>query len=641
LKRAISIILTLVTLALCAWLFVDGIPEAQSLLRDRELQYVKRFLADVVDASRSRTLDNDWYESQQGRFDHLAFEGGAFFSLDKAALLVHGTGGFSSGNVQDKLKMRDGSNLLKGLVSGTGIRNLEVQRGAEAQRLFVSATDGSGAAMLCVLIPESQLFAVADIATRNITIMVGLGLLLFLLLAYEYKQRLRHRYNKIQHAVKAIADGNYDVEVKVPRGSLRRLMGTINQLAEKMREKEALEEQLVRSQKMEVVGTLASGIAHDFNNVLGGINGALDLIKGECKEGASAVDLDMIEQMSDVAVDCVKRGRDTVDRLLSFSRKSEKQREVVDLNAVIASIKKICTHSFDKRIEVRLEPWGGLATVSGNRSDLEQAVLNLCINARDAMDGTGQLTIKVGRVPESDLPLKRAKAAGPHFCLLLKDTGCGMDAATIDQVFEPFFTTKEKGKGTGLGLAMVYRIVDDVSGWIDVDSAKGKGTTFSLYFPCEVADDSMVMSVEVAAELEAEHRESAAADAAGTETILVIEDDAILRELTVEYLQRSGYRALTAKDGGVGIEIFNEQLESIDGVILDLILPTLSGEIVFERMKQLDPDVRVLLTSGSSNDKLITHMLMTGCRGFLPKPYSLEELTAAVTNHLLPAGRRR
>jgi signal transduction histidine kinase/ActR/RegA family two-component response regulator len=639
-KRAISIILTLVTLVICGWLFVVGLPEAQSQLRDRELQYVNRFLADVVDASRGRAIDNEWYESQRGRFAHLAFEDGAFFAVDKAGLLVDGSGDLSSGNVHDKLQMANGADLLKTIGSDSGIRHHEVERDGDAQLLFVGSTDDRGV-LICALVPEAELFAVADIAIRTIAAMLGLGLLLFLLLAYEYKQRLKRRYEKIQSAVKAIADGNYGIEVKVPRGSLSRLMGTINQLAEKMREKEALEEQLVRSQKMEVVGTLASGIAHDFNNVLGGISGALDLIKGECKEVPEKMDLDMIEQMSAVAVDCVKRGRDTVDRLLSFSRKSEKQREVVDLNAVIASIKKICTHSFDKRIEVRLEPWAGLATVSGNRSDLEQAVLNLCINARDAMDGTGQLIIKVDRVAESDLPLKRATAAGAHFCLSMKDTGCGMDANTIDQVFEPFFTTKEKGKGTGLGLAMVYRIVDDVAGWIDVDSAKGAGTTFSLYFPCEAADDGMVMSEEVAAELAAERAAAAEPEDADAETILVIEDDAILRELTVEYLKRSGYRALTAKDGQVGIEIFNDHLESIDGVILDLILPTISGEIVFDRMKQLDPDVRVLLTSGSSNDKLITHMLTTGCRGFLPKPYSLEELTAAVTNHLLPAGRRR
>ena len=638
-KRAISIILTLVTLVLCAWLFVDGVPQAQSLLRDREIQYVTRFLADVADASRNRDSDNAWYEAQQRRFDEMALESGILFAIDKAGVLVHGSGDFSSGNLQDKLKLENGADLVKTLVGGSGIRHHEAQIGRSDQVLFVGNTDSQNAAYVCVLVPKSELFAVADAAMRKISIMLVLGLLLFLLLAYEYKQRLRRRYEKIQRAVKAIADGNYGVEIRVPSGSLRRLMGTINQLAEKMREKEALEEQLVRSQKMEVVGTLASGIAHDFNNVLGGISGALDLIKGECRDDGEP-DLDMIEQMSEVAVDCVKRGRDTVDRLLSFSRKSEKQREVVDLNAVIASIKKICTHSFDKRIEVRLEPWGGLATVSGNRSDLEQAVLNLCINARDAMDGTGQLIIKVERVAESDLPQKRAKAAGPHFCLSLKDTGCGMDEETIDQVFEPFFTTKAKGKGTGLGLAMVYRIVDDVSGWIDVDSAKGKGTTFSLFFPCEAADEGMVMSEEVAAELAAEREEAADSDP-DAETILVIEDDAILRELTVEYLQRSGYKALTAKDGQVGIEIFNDHLESIDGVILDLILPTISGEIVFERMKQLDPDVRVLLTSGSSNDKLITHMLTTGCRGFLPKPYSLEELTAAVGNHLLPAGRRR
>jgi signal transduction histidine kinase/CheY-like chemotaxis protein len=631
-------LLTIVILGCCGWLLAVGLPQAQALLRGRETQYVERFIADVVDVSRNRSIDNDWYESQQGRFDHLGYESGAFFAADHSGLLVHGSGDFSAGNLQDKLDMVGVNDLLKSVMAGTGIRHYEVSHADVQQVMFVGRVENT---LICVLIPQAKLYAAADIATRSISLMVGLGLLLFLLLTYEYKQRLKSRYDKIQKAVKAIAYGNYGIEVKVPRGSLRRLMASINALAEKMREKEALEEQLVRSQKMEVVGTLASGIAHDFNNVLGGISGALDLIKGECAAGDNNADLEMIEQMSEVAVDCVKRGRDTVDRLLSFSRKSEKQREVVDLNAVIASIKKICTHSFDKRIEVRLEPWGGLATVSGNRSDLEQAVLNLCINARDAMDGTGQLAIKVERVAEQDLPQKRAKAAGPHFCLSLKDTGCGMDPATIDQVFEPFFTTKEKGKGTGLGLAMVYRIVEDGNGWIDVASEKNVGTTFSLYFPCEAADETMSMSAEVAAELEAERKQAEEADAAESETILVIEDDAILRELTAEYLQRSGYQALTAPDGQLGIEMFNERLESIDGVILDLILPTVSGEIVFERMKQLDPDVRVLLTSGSSNDKLITHLLTTGCRGFLPKPYSLEELTAAVSNHLLPAGRRR
>jgi CheY-like chemotaxis protein len=370
---------------------------------------------------------------------------------------------------------------------------------------------------------------------------------------------------------------------------------------------------------METVGILASGIAHDFNNILGGISGAIDLILRELEQPSDggAPDFELIEQMSQVCHNCVRRGRDTVEQLMSFSRKSEDAARVVDLNAAALNVQKLCRNSFDKRIEVRVQPLPQPAAVMASPSALEQAILNICINARDAMSGSGRLTMSV----TADWP-SRDGSGGRCYRLAIEDTGSGMDEETAQHIFEPFFTTKAQGKGSGLGLAMVYKIIDEHGGWVDVDSAPGAGTRFHVFLE-EAAGEIQEETVN-----ESRH-EIERPDA----TVLIIEDDKIMRRLCMRYLEREGIHALTADDGEEGVRLFDQHLESIDAVILDLVLPKLGGVDVYDRIRLMDPDARVLLISGSKNEQ-IEHLLAAGCRAFLQKPFSMDELAAAMQSVL-------
>jgi|GEM_PF-3636998 len=428
------------------------------------------------------------------------------------------------------------------------------------------------------------------------------------------------------------------------------IVDAFNLLNERAQQNEELEEQLLRSQKMEVVGTLASGIAHDFNNVLGGISGALDLIRSEITTPDVMPDTHIISSMARVAVDCVQRGRETVDRLLSFSRKNQQRKECVDVNVVIPSVRKMCVHTFDTRIEIIAETVEEDALICGHRSDLEQALLNVCFNARDAMDGCGKLILRVAVQDADELRTRTSHqlTARRYVIILVRDDGSGMNSETMARIFQPFFTTKAKGKGTGLGLANAYRIIEDSGGWIDVQSKIGEGTSVFFYLPAEsVAKDQAMLvgsfpdPVPIPDEQTQLGTPAPAPDTqpGSKQTILIIEDDGILRELTASHLETLGFNVISTTTGEEALTAFDDNIGSIDGILLDLILPGISGEDVFKKIHKDSPETRFLVTSGSNNDDLITEMIINGCKGFLPKPYSLDELSASVTNVLLANGR--
>lgn len=512
-----------------------------------------------------------------------------------------------------------------------------------------------GATLVLAMPAAKEQALTGQVSTTQLAILAAAALLVLVLLFRDGTTQAANPRQQ-QHALaKRILNGELPDDVPHTAAD-DEIIRALSHLIARAKENQHLGEQLLRSQKMEVIGTLAAGIAHDFNNVLGGISGALDLIRSETRSDDVLPDSEVIESMTQVAADCVRRGRDTVDRLLSFSRMDDERPEAVNVNLVVASVRKMCAHSFGKGIDVIAETLEEDVSVSSRRSDLEQALLNVCINARDAMQGeAGSLTLRVSKMGAEEVTARTGKnVASEHVVLLVRDTGAGISSENLKRIFQPFFTTKADGKGTGLGLPMAQRIAEEADGWIDVQSEQNVGTSFFFYLPvmspqldtamiCDLdikpAEAAATNAPESRANMPAVSTASTTRVADEPRTILLIEDDNILRELTASHLKKCGYDILASETGEEGLKLYAEHRDSIDGVLLDLVLPGISGADVFGRLHADAPEVRVLLTSGSSDDELITKLLIDGCKGFLPKPYSLEELSSSVTNVLLTSAR--
>jgi len=380
-------------------------------------------------------------------------------------------------------------------------------------------------------------------------------------------------------------------------------------------ERQALEEQLRQAQKMEAIGTLAGGIAHDFNNILVGILGYASLLQSELPEASPL--------QSDVAtiIQSARRAADLTQQLLSFARRADRQMELVglvDLNELVQEVATLLKETVDRRIEIYAGLTSDLPAVEGNASQLQQVILNLGINACEAMPEGGRLVLRA-----SSLELSTAEAAGyldlepgPYVVLEVTDTGIGMDDATRRHIFEPFFTTKEHGRG--LGLATSYGIVSAHQGTIHVQSAPGEGTTFRVLLPAsEKAPPGIHPTLE-------------SHPAGGSETILVVDDEETVREMLVRALQLEGYRVLEAEDGQQAVEVFAQYEGEVDLVVLDLIMPRLSGAETFQRLWEVEPGVRVLVSSGYSPDEKSEPFLQKNAEGFLQKPYDVDQVLLAV-----------
>lgn len=386
------------------------------------------------------------------------------------------------------------------------------------------------------------------------------------------------------------------------------------------------EDQLRQAQKMETVGTLAGGLAHDFNNVLGGIIGTVGLVrytlekKGEL-EGKIAGYMDLIDKAGTRAADMVKQ-------LLMLSRKQEMSRVALDLNIAVHNVMQICANSFDKSIALKTEYHYSSAMVEGDPTQVEQVFLNICVNASHAMTimrsagdkQGGSLTVAVLRV-DADRAFCMShpgSAECPYWMVSFADTGIGMDEKTLAKVFDPFFTMKGKQHGTGLGLAMAYNIVHQHNGFIDVYSEPGVGTTFNVFLPCK--DE-----VFAASGTDEQHD-----IVKGKGTILVVDDEEIVRSIASSILFECGYDVLTAEDGATGLALFRSMKEAIDLVLLDMAMPGLSGREVFIEMKNIRPKVKVLLSSGFRQDSRVEETISLGVKGFIQKPYSMSELSKKV-----------
>jgi two-component system cell cycle sensor histidine kinase/response regulator CckA len=419
----------------------------------------------------------------------------------------------------------------------------------------------------------------------------------------------------------ARSDGSYVVLVDrattiyADDGTPLRAIGAMSDITERRR----LADQLRLAQKMEAVGQLAGGIAHDFNNVLTSVLGFAGLLKYELTDRPTA-----FEHATEIETAAV-RAVDLVGQLLAFSRRQVLKAEVLDLNQTVEGSARMLYRLMPAHIRVEHLLAAPLPAVRADRTQLEQVLLNLVVNARDAMPSGGKITITTGVVEIPRTPREaRMMQRGRYVHLSVTDTGVGMDETTRSRIFEPFFTTKERGRGTGLGLATVYGIVKQSGGYIFVTSAEGEGTTFDLYLP----------ALDVAATLEPEHESAAPLESHG-ETVLIVEDEDSVRRLAKQVLSRAGYRVLEAADGREALAAANQFPGPIHLLLADIVLPGLSGVVVAEKLRILRPEIRVLFTSGYSSE---THGgFINGAAPLLPKPFSRELLLNEV-GRLLTSG---
>lgn len=375
-------------------------------------------------------------------------------------------------------------------------------------------------------------------------------------------------------------------------------------------EQKNLQSRLLQAQKMEAIGTLAGGIAHDFNNLLTVVMGFSELLLAQREQDHPEYgDLQKIFHAA-------KNGADLVQRLLMFSRKSEPKPVPMNLNEHIVQIGKLLRRTIPKMVDIHLDLSASLAKIYADPAQVEQVLMNLAVNARDAMPDVGKLTVTTAMVsPDEEYCRLHVEASPSEYVLLeVSDTGHGMDEETVEHLFEPFYTTKEMGRGTGLGLAMVYGIVKQHNGFITVHSEVGKGTTFRVYLPA--------ISEDVVPEVE----DSDILPPLGTETLLLVDDEELVRELAAQILTRHGYTVLQAVNGREALNLFKKEYSQISLVVLDLIMPEMGGTECLKELLKIDPGVAVLVASGYSAEAPVKETIQMGAKGFVRKPFRVKEL---------------
>jgi nitrogen-specific signal transduction histidine kinase/CheY-like chemotaxis protein len=378
-------------------------------------------------------------------------------------------------------------------------------------------------------------------------------------------------------------------------------------------EKNSLEAQLLQAQKMECVGRLAGGVAHDFNNLLGVITGYGELLRR--RVGADP----RLRKYVDDILKAAARASELTRQLLAFSRKQVLQPKILDLNAVVGDLERMLRRLIGEDVQLATVLEDQLGPVRADPGQMEQVLMNLAVNARDAMSKGGRLTIETANVTLDDGYCRHEPGVSPgrYAMLAVRDTGHGMAPEVRARVFEPFFTTKEAGKGTGLGLATVHGIVKQSGGHVSVESEPGHGTTFRIYLPRTDADGD-----------EAPPAPAPRALPGGTETILVVEDEQSVREIVRESLEASGYRLLEAANGAKALEIAERQ--AIDLLVTDVVMPGFGGRELVERLRARRPELRALYMSGYTDDAVVRHGVMAEAVSFLQKPFTVEGLARKV-----------
>ncbi len=398
--------------------------------------------------------------------------------------------------------------------------------------------------------------------------------------------------------------------IVAPDGTVNQMLGIATDITARKQAEEALhtsEEQLRQAQKMEAVGMLAGGVAHDFNNLLTAINGHSDLALRRLNP-----DDPLFHKLREIRK-AGERAASLTRQLLAFSRKQILKPKVLDLNNSIFEMNKMLQRLIGEDIDLLIGLMPDLGKVKADPSQIEQVLLNLAVNARDAMPKGGKLTIETANVEIDEEYVDRHLSVRPgqYVMLAVSDTGCGMDAETQERIFEPFFTTKEVGKGTGLGLSTVYGIVKQSGGQVWVYSEVGRGTTFKIYLPC------------VDKPIEAPKATTNDSKALlGTETVLLVEDEEMVRELTREILQESGYHVLEAKHGQEALLVAEQHQGPIHLMLSDVVMPQMSGRELAEQLSPLRTEMKVLYMSGYTDDAIVHHGVLDEGMAFIEKPFT-------------------
>ncbi len=397
--------------------------------------------------------------------------------------------------------------------------------------------------------------------------------------------------------------------------SKRKLAERNKRIVAALKELRRTHRQLLQAQKMESIGVLASGVAHDFNNLLSGILGYTALILRQVPKDSSVYNFAKIIEKSAL------RASDLTKQLLFFGRQGGQIQKIKDINEIIRDLMLIIERTIDKGIEIKLNLTDNLPPVRVNASQIEQVLMNLCVNARDAMDGRGTLYISTRLATKEDLKrLPRMKRRMNYICISVKDTGPGIPEEIKDRIFDPFFTTKGEGKGTGLGLAIAYGIIKEHRGVIEVISREGEGTCFNVYLPV----------AKVIEKKKTTRQEKVHISSKGNETILLVDDEELVRTLVKTVLEDNGYKLLTASNGMEALEMISNKSEKIDLVLLDYNMPKMSGVEIAKYIKSINPKIKIVICSGYniSLDKNNT------IDDVLLKPFKIEELLDKVRRTL-------
>ncbi|BDV43529.1 histidine kinase [Geotalea uraniireducens] len=457
-------------------------------------------------------------------------------------------------------------------------------------------------------------------------ISVGMALAFLLLstfISYFIVRRITRPLNRLTEGIQSLESGNSFEPVTVEtHDEIGRLAQAFNHMAETIKkreaEKEHLAEELRHAQKMEAIGTLAGGVAHDFNNILTAIVGFGTLLQRSLKQdNPYQVYVDQILNAADRATNLVKR-------LLAFGRKQVINPRPTDLNEIIKSIEKLLARLISEDIDFEINLHDAPLICHVDSGQIDQILMNLVTNARDAMPDGGTLSIRTGRIvlDESYFGQVERSKPGNYATITVADTGMGMDEETKERVFDPFFTTKEVGKGTGLGLSMVYGIIKQHDGFVTVDSKHGTGTIFTICLPL------------VAGETSNDQQDIKVVGRGNRETILLAEDDKAVRKLTKHVLERNGYTVIESVDGADAVSLFQQNSSVIDLVLLDVVMPKKNGQLACEEMKKLRPAVKALFISGYTQDIISKKGVLKEGIKFISKPIKPDELLAKVQETL-------